>query len=249
MSATYRTRRRRGGGRGRGPRRGRHGRAGTARSARRAPLQLGARVLAEGEAQRGRLEPRLGELALGVRVGHDAATGVVANDAVRYYRRPDGEPELEVATRVEEAEGAGVRAARDRLQLRGEGGVVRAAVAAWARALDGARLHSLAAAAEEELGRVGEEAGRAHVEVGAVRHRVAARERGEERPRRRRQRRRVGLRQIHLVDVARGQVVEDAADGGQVALAGEERGERRRRERPVPTGCGGEALEPRDARA
>src|SRR5438132_11708418 len=74
-------------------------------------------MLAEGETERGRLEPRLGEFALGVRVGDDAATGVVANDAARYNRRPDGEAELEVATRVEEAEGAGVRAARDRLEL------------------------------------------------------------------------------------------------------------------------------------
>src|SRR5207237_4684515 len=87
------------------------------RSARRAQLEAATRLLAERSAERGGLEPGLGELALGIRVGHDPAARVVAYRAAGHDRRPDGEAELEVAARIEEAERAGVRTARPGLEL------------------------------------------------------------------------------------------------------------------------------------
>src|SRR5207245_432880 len=77
----------------------------------------------------------------------------------------------------------------------------------------------------EELGRVGDELRAPEVQVRTVRHRMLAAEPRCQRPGGREERRREGLREVHLVDVARGEVSEDARDGVSVSRRGEQRPE------------------------
>ena len=110
--ARCRRARRRAAGRGRAPRSVRRGRGRSVRSARRA-LALRAGPLAQGEADRLRLEPRLGQLAFGIRVGDDPAARRASRPApadttaVRI-----GRPSSRSPVGSEQPERAGVDAAR-----------------------------------------------------------------------------------------------------------------------------------------
>src|SRR5205823_12437203 len=118
------------------------------------------------------------------------------------------------------------------------------AVATRARALDGPRLDAPSPPPQEELGRVGDHLRAPEIEVRPVRHRMLAAELRRQRPRGRDQQRREGLREVHLVDVARGEECEDAPDRLPVARRREQRREGSA-ERPIPRRSrGGESLEP-----
>src|SRR5262249_59672985 len=80
-------------------------------------LELRPQSFSEGEPDRRRLEPRLGQLALGVGVGDDAAARVPSRLAAGDDGGADRQAELQIAAWVHEAEGAGVDAARRGLEL------------------------------------------------------------------------------------------------------------------------------------
>src|SRR6185503_20780190 len=100
-------RHRRGANRGRARRRAPDGRRADARSARRASIER-RDVVGERRADRGRLEPALVELAIGIRIDDDAAAGVVLEHAVAHDAGADGQTELAVPTWIEEPDRAGV---------------------------------------------------------------------------------------------------------------------------------------------
>src|SRR5262249_39411432 len=111
--ATCRTPRRREGARDRARIRAPRLRARRARSTRRTSKLL----FAEGATEAGRLEPRFGQLAVGIRVEHDAPPGVIRDGPVADHCGADRQPELHIPARVEEAERATVDPARPGLDL------------------------------------------------------------------------------------------------------------------------------------